>query len=243
MCLPRRLSRPSSPRLRPQRAIHDHPRVSPHRPQAPISLQNGLVRRPSPPSTSHVGPFIDPPWGAIDRPPGHHRFPTCTHPSAHQPPPCLHPSSLLRVCTVATMGISKGCRPGWPMTIKVVAYGRPEFRLTGDLPTLRAQIWEFRTPPRIRNNTGMSRSRKPSSKILPCALTPVAAPPEDGAGKRGASTMILQPVLSYGKSGCVLDPLDRCAVSRISPWPGWREEVNNRPESHLLRGFFLEVGR
>jgi len=30
---------------------------------------------------------------------------------------------------------------------------------------------------------------------------------EDGAGKRGASTMILQPVLSYGKSGCVLDPL------------------------------------
>jgi len=30
---------------------------------------------------------------------------------------------------------------------------------------------------------------------------------EDGGGVPGASTMILQPVLSHGKSGCVLDPL------------------------------------
>jgi len=31
---------------------------------------------------------------------------------------------------------------------------------------------------------------------------------EDGSGKHGAASFILQPVLSYGKSGCVLDPLN-----------------------------------
>lgn len=30
---------------------------------------------------------------------------------------------------------------------------------------------------------------------------------EDGGGKTGASTLILQPVLTYGKSGCIIDPL------------------------------------
>ena len=39
---------------------------------------------------------------------------------------------------------------------------------------------------------------------------------EDGGGHHGASTLILQPVLQYGKSGCVLNPLSWGQVNQHS---------------------------
>lgn len=73
-----------------------------------------------------------------------------------------------------------------------VAYG-VSATTSGDAYTFMNSTWTVPPEPKSRGPTGLS------SIYLFNGL-------EDGGGHSGASTLILQPVVSYGKSGCVLDP-------------------------------------
>jgi len=136
---------------------------------------------------------VDDQWVAMPDGRLHHR--SCVHlheSEVHVPsdePPCPHkPRPMVTAATAAALaggGASSSYYSDW------VVYA--QYTASNGVQSL-SSTWQVPPAPTSHGPAGLS------SVYLFNGL-------EDSGGQRGTASMILQPVLQYGKSGCILDPL------------------------------------